>query len=227
LFGFSFSELIVLVVVGLVVIGPKDLPKVLRKGGQWAGKLRRMAGELRAQSGIDEVLRSEGLTESIGEIRKLARGEIESVARDITNFEPAKSDPYTQNSADVMIAEEREYPRDGADNYECLPDTSLVYDGTLADGPLAKDALYMMGDPLLEIPARVVPDGHEPLSPLADGDEPEAAAADTPATDTPATDTPATDTPATDAPATDAPKEAPIAEARPAEAKATESTEAS
>ncbi len=152
-----------LVVVGLVVIGPKDLPKVLRKAGQWAGKLRRMAGELRAQSGIDDVLRSEGLTESIVEIRKLARGEIESVARDITNFEPAKNDPYEEaRGGDVLIAEEREYPRDGADNYECLPDTALVYDGTLADGPLANNAFYMMGDANLEIPKRVLPEGHGP-----------------------------------------------------------------
>jgi sec-independent protein translocase protein TatB len=226
LFGFSFSELIVLVVVGLVVIGPKDLPKVLRKGGQWAGKLRRMAGELRAQSGIDEVLRSEGLTESIGEIRKLARGEIESVARDITNFEPAKSDPYTQNSGDVMIAEEREYPRDGADNYECLPDTSLVYDGTLADGPLAKDALYMMGDPLLEIPARVLPDGHEPHSPLADGAENGAPAPD-PLADTPAQDATAPLSTAPEATGPSALADAPLAEPRPAEAKAPETTEAS
>ena len=44
-FGFSLSELIVVIVVALVVIGPKDLPKMLRKMGQYAGKLRRMASE--------------------------------------------------------------------------------------------------------------------------------------------------------------------------------------
>ncbi len=56
MFGFSFGEFLVLLIVGMVVLGPKELPKVLRKLGQWSGRLRRMASELRAQSGIDEVL---------------------------------------------------------------------------------------------------------------------------------------------------------------------------
>ena len=69
------------IVVALVVIGPKDLPKMLRKLGQQAGKLRRMASELRAQSDIDEALRTEGLADDIAEIRKLARGELDAVQR--------------------------------------------------------------------------------------------------------------------------------------------------
>jgi len=41
----SFGELAIVVIVGLIVIGPKELPKVLRKLGQWAAKLRRMAAD--------------------------------------------------------------------------------------------------------------------------------------------------------------------------------------
>ena len=77
----GFGELTVVVIVALVVMGPKELPKVLRKLGQWAGKLRRMASDIRSQSGIDDVLRGEGISEDIAEIRKLARGEIENVTR--------------------------------------------------------------------------------------------------------------------------------------------------
>ena len=93
-FGFSLSELIVVIVVALVVIGPKDLPKMLRKLGQYAGKLRRMASDLRAQSGIDEALRTEGLADPIAEIRKLARGELDAVTRavdvkDLNGSKPA------------------------------------------------------------------------------------------------------------------------------------------
>ncbi|MEO6576498.1 MAG: twin-arginine translocase TatA/TatE family subunit, partial [Polyangiaceae bacterium] len=40
MFGLSFGELVVLIVVAIVVIGPKDLPKILRKLGQWSGKMR-------------------------------------------------------------------------------------------------------------------------------------------------------------------------------------------
>src|SRR5271170_5996368 len=81
MFGMSFGELAVVVIVALVVMGPKELPKVLRKLGQWAGKMRRLAADLRAQSGIDEALRTEGLDRDIAEIRKLTRGELDGVMK--------------------------------------------------------------------------------------------------------------------------------------------------
>ena len=55
LFDIAGSELLVVLVVAIVVVGPKDMPKVLRRLGQWASKLRRMASEIRVQSGIDDV----------------------------------------------------------------------------------------------------------------------------------------------------------------------------
>ena len=61
MFGLSFGELCVLLIVAMVVLGPKELPRYLRKAGQIAGRLRRMAFEMREKSGIDEVLRTEGL----------------------------------------------------------------------------------------------------------------------------------------------------------------------
>ena len=41
MFGLSFGEICVLVIVAIVVIGPKDMPVVLRKAGQLAGRIRR------------------------------------------------------------------------------------------------------------------------------------------------------------------------------------------
>src|SRR5580704_7585353 len=78
-FGLSFGELMVLLIVAVVVLGPKELPRYLRKAGQFAGQLRRMASDMRQKSGIDEVLRSEGIDMDIAEIRRLARGEIGGV----------------------------------------------------------------------------------------------------------------------------------------------------
>jgi sec-independent protein translocase protein TatB len=81
-FGLSFSELLMLLLVAVVVLGPKEMPKYLRKAGEFAGKLRRMAYDMRAKSGIDEVLRSEGIGSDIAEIRRLAsfaRGELGSL----------------------------------------------------------------------------------------------------------------------------------------------------
>src|SRR5262245_42638434 len=104
-FGFSFSELVVLVIVALVVIGPKELPKVLRKLGQWAGKLRRLAADLRAQSGIDEVLKVDGLGENINEIRKLARGELDDVRRSVDFTERAEPAKLIKDALEDLVIE--------------------------------------------------------------------------------------------------------------------------
>lgn len=153
MFGFSLSELVVVILVALVVMGPKDLPKMLRKLGQYSGKLRRMAGELRAQSGIDDALRAEGLADDIAEIRKLARGEIDAVQRaatvDTGGGAPRPVDPlsFAPRGDDFFVVREREYPRDGADGYAALPDNAIVYAEGLPRSPLAQDPLYVLGDP--------------------------------------------------------------------------------
>ncbi|TAN58943.1 MAG: twin-arginine translocase subunit TatB [Rhodospirillales bacterium] len=57
----DISELAVIAVVALVVIGPKDLPKVLRVMGQWTRKARLLAGEF--QKGVDDMMRESELDE--------------------------------------------------------------------------------------------------------------------------------------------------------------------
>lgn len=173
MFGMSFGELTVVVIVALVVFGPKELPKILRKVGQWAGKLRRMAADLRAQSGIDDALRSEGLDVGIGELRKLARGELDGVmravprARDViaagggalaatgATAEPAAPVEHGPPVfSEVFVERDRENPREGPDSYGALPDTAIVYDGSLPKGVLAGDALYVVGDAAAKVPDR-------------------------------------------------------------------------
>jgi sec-independent protein translocase protein TatB len=78
-FGLGFGELLVVMIVAVVVLGPKDLPRYMRKAGEIAARLRRLAFDMREKSGIDEVLRAEGLDRDIAEIRRLARGEIGGV----------------------------------------------------------------------------------------------------------------------------------------------------
>jgi sec-independent protein translocase protein TatB len=171
-FGFSFPELVVLIIVAMVVIGPKELPKILRKLGQWSGKIRRFALDMRVQSGIDDALRTEGLDQDIAEIRKLARGELDGVVaatRSITRFdEPANAPtplsadtasatpapnapppthvPAQDNPTAVVVERDREFPREGADAYGALPDTAIVYAEGFPASPLANDPLYARGD---------------------------------------------------------------------------------
>jgi sec-independent protein translocase protein TatB len=187
-FGFSFGELLVLAIVAMVVIGPKDLPRVLRKAGQLAGRLRRMASDIRSQSGIDDVLRHEGIADDLNEIRRLARGEIDAVARtariDLNGVAtaapaPAPDDPYAPGGG-VAIARERECPREGPDAYGALADTAVVYAAGLIDSPLARDPLYFLGDPDAPRPAPASPPAAPEANPEPRATPPEApGAADT------------------------------------------------
>lgn len=61
MFDVAPTELLLVAIVALVVIGPKDLPRVLRVIGQWVGKARRIAGQFR--SGFDEMIRESELAE--------------------------------------------------------------------------------------------------------------------------------------------------------------------
>lgn len=61
MFDFAWSEIAVIAVVALVVIGPKDLPKVLRTVGTWVGKARGIAREF--QSSLDQMIRESELEE--------------------------------------------------------------------------------------------------------------------------------------------------------------------
>ena len=74
MFDFSWSELLVIALVALVVIGPKDLPRVLRAAGKWAAKARAVAREF--QSSIDQMIRESELDDVRKEVEKVAATDI-------------------------------------------------------------------------------------------------------------------------------------------------------
>ena len=61
MFDIGYSELLMIAVVALVVIGPKDLPNVMRTVGKWVGTARGMARHFR--SGLDTMMREAELEE--------------------------------------------------------------------------------------------------------------------------------------------------------------------
>jgi sec-independent protein translocase protein TatB len=68
-FDLSWSHILILLVVTLVVVGPKDLPKMMRMVGRWTGKARAMANQLRKS--FDEMARQSELDELRAEIQAL------------------------------------------------------------------------------------------------------------------------------------------------------------
>ena len=61
MFDIASSELLLVAIVALVVIGPKDLPRLMRVVGHWVGKAKGVARQFR--SGFDEMVREAELRE--------------------------------------------------------------------------------------------------------------------------------------------------------------------
>lgn len=79
----GFQEILLLGVLALVVVGPKDLPLMLRKLGRWTARLRGMANEFR--TGFDELARQAELDELKKEVDALRRENVLSeISREIS-----------------------------------------------------------------------------------------------------------------------------------------------
>jgi sec-independent protein translocase protein TatB len=84
MFDIGWSELVVIGVVALIAIGPKELPAVLRTVGQYMGKIRRMASEFQGQ--FQEAMREAEMADikkSVDEMTEAAKG--------FTDFDPMAS----------------------------------------------------------------------------------------------------------------------------------------
>ena len=85
MFDLSWSHILIFLVVALVVVGPKDMPRLLRMVGQWVGKARGMANEFRKS--FDEMARQSELDELRSEIENLRR------ERPLSEFENEMNQP--------------------------------------------------------------------------------------------------------------------------------------
>jgi len=114
MFDVAPSEFLLLAVVALMVIGPKDLPKALRVVGQMVGKARGLARQFR--SGFDGMIREAELEE----MEKKWKAENERImaeysavppAIDFTNDPATPATPESQPDADEKTAPATEAPR--------------------------------------------------------------------------------------------------------------------
>jgi sec-independent protein translocase protein TatB len=115
MFDIGWSELVVIAVVALIAIGPKELPGVLRMVGQWMGKARKMAAEFQGQ--FQEAMREAemaDLKKSFDEVKEAATGfasgnVMTSLEKDIGNAlriddidKPAMSNDALATSSDAQ-----------------------------------------------------------------------------------------------------------------------------
>ncbi|MFC4254588.1 twin-arginine translocase subunit TatB [Altererythrobacter xixiisoli] len=87
MFDIGPSELLLIVIVAVLVIGPKDLPLALRTAGRWIGKVRRVSGHFRA--GVDAMIREA----EMDEMEKKWREQNERIMREHPADAPAEMEP--------------------------------------------------------------------------------------------------------------------------------------
>jgi len=80
MFGISSTEYLLIAVVALIVIGPKELPAVMRTMGQWTRKVRGMAAEFQNQ--FQEAMREA----EMADLKK----QVDDMARDVKDIDPLK-----------------------------------------------------------------------------------------------------------------------------------------
>lgn len=143
MFDLAWSEIALIGVVALVVIGPKDLPGAIRGVAQMLGKARRMAGEF--QTHVDEMVREAKLDEVKREIDSF-RNTVQNEVYKAANVEELKRDivdPLKDTMRDVQTG----FTQAGADVKAAMSDTP----------PAATPAEPAPATPVSEPPAMIPP----------------------------------------------------------------------
>ncbi len=95
-------ELAVVAMIALIVIGPKDLPRIMRVVGRWAGKARAMAREF--QSSVDDMVRESEVAEITKEVESVATFD---VTKELDNaIDPTGAPAYGDDGAAPSPASE-------------------------------------------------------------------------------------------------------------------------
>ena len=98
MFDIGASELLMIVIVAVVVIGPKDLPRALRTAGKWIGKVRRTSNHFR--SGIEAMIRE-------AEMEEMEKKWAEQNARILAEHPPVDLSTHEMRPLPSQTGEER------------------------------------------------------------------------------------------------------------------------
>lgn len=153
MFGIDSPELLVIAIVALVVIGPKEFPTLLRSWGKWMAKMRGMASEFRGH--VDEMVRQSELDD--------VKKQLDAVpGLDLQSLDPTKQ-------IKSLIQE------GVAEGEKALADAKASIDNPLAEPESAPQiAVEPLAEPIpVSAPAMAeIPSPTEPAAPLAGEDRP-------------------------------------------------------
>ena len=148
MFDFGFSELVVIAVVALVVIGPERLPTVARTVGALLGRLNRYVADVK--SDVEREMRLEEMKKLRAEVEQQAMGIEQSVVRELEEARTAVEQPAVEaqkSLAEVMqeagVSEADIQPGGSVrvpEGDESPPPQKNPANATLAEGTLSPEA---------------------------------------------------------------------------------------
>jgi sec-independent protein translocase protein TatB len=144
MFDFSWSELLLIGIVALIFIGPKELPGVLRTLGQWMSKIRRMAGDFQNQ--FHDAMREAELADLKKEVDEMA-----AHAANYSNFDPLadvrKEMETAQRDIEGAIIDKPASSGPAADAPAAPAETVPPAPAAVAEAPVAVAEAPVAGEP--------------------------------------------------------------------------------
>ena len=150
MFDISWTEFLLIGVVALIFIGPKELPAVLRTLGQWTRRIRSMAADFQGQ--FQEAMREA----EMADLKK----QVDDIAHDIKSYDPLKDVRSDVEAAGRDIqsslekpATETTAPEVATTDAPALPDAAAT-----ATGPVVPEAVAQSAEPAEAAAAAPAPD---------------------------------------------------------------------
>jgi sec-independent protein translocase protein TatB len=139
MFDISWTEFLLIGVVALIFIGPKELPAVLRTLGQWTRRIRSMAADFQNQ--FQEAMREA----EMADLKK----QVDDIAHDIKSYDPLKDVRADVEAAGKDIQSSLEKPAESAaETATAQSETPALTDATgTATGPVAPEAVAELAAP--------------------------------------------------------------------------------
>jgi sec-independent protein translocase protein TatB len=150
MFDISWTEFLLIGVVALIFIGPKELPAVLRTLGQWTRRIRSMAADFQNQ--FQEAMREA----EMADLKK----QVDDIAHDIKSYDPLKDVRSDVEAAGKDIQSSLEKPAESAAGAATTQsETPAVSEATAtAPGPVAREAVAELAAPAEPAAAAPAPD---------------------------------------------------------------------
>jgi sec-independent protein translocase protein TatB len=134
MFDISWTEFLLIGVVALIFIGPKELPGVLRTLGQWTRRIRSMAADFQGQ--FQEAMREA----EMADLKK----QVDDIAHDIKSYDPLKDVRADVEAAgkDIQSSLEKPGAESTAETATTQSETPALVDAAAtATGPVAPEAV--------------------------------------------------------------------------------------